>query len=100
MQYHYCGTALHPDPGPIVNVQVWETGASEYWRFFEHFFGSIHSTDAPKKSQRLGASEILLLSSKLNQADAPRFVKNHSRRSEICEIISKFVKSYIKNGKQ
>ena len=75
----------HPDPGPIVNVQVWETGASEYWRFFEHFFGSIHSTDALKKSQTLGASEILLLSSKLNQADAPRFVKNHSRRSEIHE---------------
>ena len=28
----------HPDPEPIVNVQVWKTGASAFWRFIEGFF--------------------------------------------------------------
>ena len=85
----------HPDPGSIENVQVWETGASAYWRFFEGFFWYQRFHRRSKKSQTLGASEILLLCSKLNQSDALRFVKNHRRRSEICEIISKHLKSSL-----
>ena len=87
--------SYHPDPGSIENVQVWETGASAYWRFFEGFFWYQRFHRRSKKSQTLGASEILLLCSKLNQADALRFVKNHRRRSEICEIISKHLKSSL-----
>ena len=28
----------HPDPVPLVNVQLWETRAYKFWRFFESFF--------------------------------------------------------------
>ena len=38
----------HPDPEPIVNVQVWETGASVIWGLNELFNLTIHFTDAPK----------------------------------------------------
>ena len=34
----------HPDPGSIVNVRVWKTGASAFW----DFFGTVHFTDASK----------------------------------------------------
>ena len=30
--------AGHPDPVPLVNVQLWETRAYKFWRFFESFF--------------------------------------------------------------
>lgn len=36
----------------VVNVQVWETGASAFWKFIESFFGTVHFTDAPKNHRR------------------------------------------------
>ena len=32
------GLVEHPDPVPLVNVQLWETRAYKFWRFFESFF--------------------------------------------------------------
>ena len=42
----------HPDPGPIVNVQVWDLAASAFWRFFGLFFATVHSSDAAKNLRR------------------------------------------------
>ena len=58
----------HPDPEPIVNVQVWKTGASAFWRFSEGFFW--YST-----FHRRSQGSQTLLCPKINQADALRFLK-------------------------
>ena len=58
----------HPDPEPIVNVQVWKTGASAFWRFIEGFFWYSTFHRRSRRSQTLLCPKII-------QADAPRFLK-------------------------
>ena len=62
------GEGRHPDPEPIVNVQVWKTGASAFWRFSEGFFW--YST-----FHRRSQGSQTLLCPKIIQADALRFLK-------------------------
>ena len=57
---------LHPDPGPIVNVQVWDLAASAFWRFFGLFF--CDSTFL----RRCGHSQTLPFS-EMAKEDAARF---------------------------
>ena len=59
---------VHPDPGPIANVQVWEQRASEFWRFVACFFVTIHFSDAPVTLRRSSFQ-------KWRRADAPIFFK-------------------------
>ena len=62
------GLAVHPDPGPIVNVQVWDLAASAFWRFFGLFF--CDSTFL----RRCGHSQTLPFS-EMAKEDAARFFK-------------------------
>ena len=58
----------HPDPGPIVNVQVWDLAASAFWRFFGLFI--FDSTFL----RRCGHSQTLPFS-EMAKEDAARFFK-------------------------
>ena len=64
---------VHPDPGPNVKVQVWETGASENWRFFESFFWYPTFHRRSQKSQTLGASESFAPLFRASEIFAPVF---------------------------
>ena len=80
---------IHPDPGPNVKVQVWETGASENWRFFESFFWYPTFHRRSQKSQTLGASESFAPLFRASEIFAPVFkIKPGKTLRDLLKIVA------------
>ena len=80
---------MHPDPGTNVKVQVWETGASENWRFFESFFWYPTFHRRSQKSQTLGASESFAPLFRASEIFAPVFkIKPGKTLRDLLKIVA------------